>query len=1003
MSVKLGSKYALNAGTDYVVVQMDNKAKFVTEEPAWIERTVTRDHSKVVITDVPKRSLEIVTTGTLTVPFKVGSYASTIGCAFKVGSQLNLGDGRYARAQLWDTAGQERFRTIGRSYYRGANVALIVYDITCSQSGSEENLLRWIEEVKSSNNDCIVVLIGNKCDDQDRRNVSPDSVKSLAEQQGIFWTECSAKTGENLAFLFARIYSEAYMSFWKRGIPFELIKVVIMGDSGVGKTTLFDRMEGFAVDLSPLVREFPIKSGVEGTDVSEKSISREKQSDQNVDNLRTKLVPRPDTNLISLNLGLLGMWTDKCILATGDAEGCSCGAYLSMHSKISDDGKFWHCNFCSKVNEIHLEPEELPQHSAIDYLQKGTPSLDQGKFIEDNSFVVFCIDTSGSMVVTSSISEKDALKLRKKDKIKNSKSQVTTEANDSVSQYLPNEKRGMAYISRLEAVQYAIESQIATLQKEHPNRVTVLVTFASDVTIFGDGMIHPIVLAGDKLNSIEELENISQWWRTTKSNGGKGDDSTIEMELTEQQKAKLLTAKTKQELVQILNSGEKPAITVPLEDLSLAPILKSRMSLSEKIFSLAEEGQTALGPALLVSCVLAQQKPGSKVILCTDGLANIGVGSMEIREKDEEQIKQFYHNIAKKALQSNTTISLMGFKGADSNFEVLGEMALKTGGQVDKVDPAQVNNNLISIFADDAISTDVSVTLRMSKGVTISEKSLIMDDWKTISPDVYTKHFGTINSDTNLLIQYILDSTIFGNNNLTNISFQFQIKYTRIEDGKTLLRIISLNVPVSNSKDEAYKHADIEAIGLNAVRSVAHTAQLGYYTTARLENYAQLQLMKSVAQALSNQPTGTISTTAKQTRTSKSSAEEIQDVLKSFSDHSTKFEAALFKEQHKEVLKGTKWDETEEKMKELTLKYPNLVPNNQNNNGNNWISSALTSFVSWVLPSSSASNSTSTNTSATTTVAATTTPTVFNPQARGGQREDEVSNLLWNMRGANML
>ena len=52
-------------------------------------------------------------------------------------------------------------------------------------------------------------------------------------------------------------------------------------------------------------------------------------------------------------------------------------------------------------------------------------------------------------------------------------------------------------------------------------------------------------------------------------------------------------------------------------------------TLSEQLFQLEENGPTALGPALLTSLVLASQKPGSQVIVCTDGLANVGLGSFE--------------------------------------------------------------------------------------------------------------------------------------------------------------------------------------------------------------------------------------------------------------------------------------------------------------------------------------------------------------------------------------
>lgn len=147
--------------------------------------------------------------------------------------------------------------------------------------------------------------------------------------------------------------------------------------------------------------------------------------------------------------------------------------------------------------------------------------------------------------------------------------------------------------------------------------------------MFGDGK-DPTLIAGDLLYEEKYLENPSRWWKTTKSEGQKDKDK-----------------------------NEDP--------MGLAPIIKSRSKISEKLFELYEEGQTALGPALLASSSLASQVPGSKVVLCTDGLANIGVGSMDTTDSS---VKDFYMRIAQNAISKGSTISLMSFKGSDSNIQV---------------------------------------------------------------------------------------------------------------------------------------------------------------------------------------------------------------------------------------------------------------------------------------------------------------------------------------------
>ena len=70
---------------------------------------------------------------------------------------------RSTRRQIWDTAGQESFRSITRSYYRGAAGALLVYDITRRETFN--HLTRWLEEARqNSSTTMVIMLIGNKVD-----------------------------------------------------------------------------------------------------------------------------------------------------------------------------------------------------------------------------------------------------------------------------------------------------------------------------------------------------------------------------------------------------------------------------------------------------------------------------------------------------------------------------------------------------------------------------------------------------------------------------------------------------------------------------------------------------------------------------------------------------------------------------------------------------------------------------------------------------------------------
>ncbi|CDJ58443.1 WD-repeat proein, putative [Eimeria maxima] len=133
----------------------------------------------------------------------------TIGVEF--GARLIQIDGRQIKLQIWDTAGQESFRSITRSYYRGAAGALLVYDI--SRRDTFVHLSRWLEEVRQNSNPYMtIILVGNKSD-LERREVTFQEVsdaagtvavvgagggQDFARQNNLIFLETSAKTAQNV-------------------------------------------------------------------------------------------------------------------------------------------------------------------------------------------------------------------------------------------------------------------------------------------------------------------------------------------------------------------------------------------------------------------------------------------------------------------------------------------------------------------------------------------------------------------------------------------------------------------------------------------------------------------------------------------------------------------------------------------------------------------------------------------------------------------------------------
>ncbi|XP_034590471.1 ras-related protein RHN1 [Setaria viridis] len=124
---------------------------------------------------------------------------STIGAAFF--SQVMSLDEATVKLDIWDTAGQERYHSLAPMYYRGAAAAVVVFDITSTDSYMRAK--RWVDELQRQGNPHLVMaLVGNKVDLEERRQVGTQEAMDYAEANGLLFTETSAKTAQNVSELF---------------------------------------------------------------------------------------------------------------------------------------------------------------------------------------------------------------------------------------------------------------------------------------------------------------------------------------------------------------------------------------------------------------------------------------------------------------------------------------------------------------------------------------------------------------------------------------------------------------------------------------------------------------------------------------------------------------------------------------------------------------------------------------------------------------------------------
>lgn len=147
-------------------------------------------------------------------------------------------------------------------------------------------------------------------------------------------------------------------------------------------------------------------------------------------------------------------------------------------------------------------------------------------------------------------------------------------------------------------------------------------------------------------------------------------------------------------------------------------------SYGEQLRQLGATGQTALGPALLVANgMIAGAAPGARIVLCTDGCSNVGVGGLVVDETGGrsladflpglESCRQFYKTEALRARERGATVSVISIEGEHSNLQALGVVADITGGAIQRVQPIQLAFAFETCVFQELVATRVDVHVRL--------------------------------------------------------------------------------------------------------------------------------------------------------------------------------------------------------------------------------------------------------------------------------------------------
>ena len=166
-----------------------------------------------------------------------------------------------------------------------------------------------------------------------------------------------------------------------------------------------------------------------------------------------------NVNIVSVKFGPLSSSADE--IHAGDPVFCNgCKAVLNFNSKLLEKS-LWNCEYCLNQNKVLIDPEEFPKSDITDFIIEPAPQSE----LVDDSYVVFCIDISGSMCVTTEVQGHIELKGNKE--LDFDLASLGPEFYDP-NQQLP--QSNTTWVSRIQSVQLSVEKQLEDMARLYPNR-----------------------------------------------------------------------------------------------------------------------------------------------------------------------------------------------------------------------------------------------------------------------------------------------------------------------------------------------------------------------------------------------------------------------------------------------------------------------------------------------------------------------------------------------------
>nr|KAG5688943.1 hypothetical protein BaRGS_031342 [Batillaria attramentaria] len=493
---------------------------------------------------------------------------------------------------------------------------------------------------------------------------------------------------------------------------------------------------------------------------------------------------KTDGNVVLLSLGKLG---EDPNLITGDPTRCrSCEAVLSSTSKLQGEGekKVWICEFCGTENkDVEIEAEEIPQGDCFDFMLEPAPEPEAGASegegaAKDPKKAVTPGMTVYCMDVSSSMG-------------------MTCQVPEFQAAWRVERTRGQSSVgnvSRLDCIKEAVQRQLEQLHVDQPDKEVMLVTFGSEVDVRG---------GGDWVN---------------------------------QPATPRYAALDRQTFEDLTNKGKELA-----RNYRLGPLNDSYRGLDDAVKHLHTSGCTALGPALSICAGFISEEPSSEIVLCTDGMPNVGIGSLQSGRHDAA----FYNRIGEYAKNNKTVINILAVEGEPVGLPHVQVAAEVSGGTVNVLNPLEIVRQLRQIMQNALVATSVTVTFFLHPDFVFDEPGY-PDNTSRLS-----KELGNVMKEHDLTFRF-KPKDPSKPPTVEEVPFQVQFLYTR-RDGMKCLRVLSKSNKATDSRKEMEEAINVSVLGVAAVKKTAALAQGGKVKEANRHLKAVKRMAKRGAKTTEQQ------------------------------------------------------------------------------------------------------------------------------------------------------